>query len=1083
MSVAESIATTSKVDESRTGRGGIQTSQLHSRAAMVLNKGEVAAKFIIRERDGINQYTGDYTVITANDEKPYTSLLIKTNTAATPVVVSANTMIDGKLSVHSDMGVEDPGSIVRARKVVLYGEGVNSVSRTNDSVLNTISHSTTEHAFHSTSKNGDVKAEVVHTTAGFKISDNKNTEPLLQVTTGSSPAVSATYGTISKSVVLNGDGLKLHYLDGEIEDKSATHIIDVTTSAKIKATNIEHTVQPNSSGTELSKAGAAGADGAPSEPVKLGSITIDNTATNSLGKIKLESKKDTGHFENTVVQLEPGGLALVGDLVGLNHLKTTGEVKIAGQSVRVSPANTFEVTSNVAMHQLTASANTDMTVATDAKKTNHFLLKAIDVNFTGDRVSMPSVFPSTPSVSAGKGTIEASLAQILTLIYGFFHGAASKDYEERLTYFSDDFVNMERYAQVEQAFQNAIDDMDKTMSFKESRIALSVLNKKITSILGLTPPETLNSIRELAAKVLSSSSDVGFSVATELSNMQAMINNLYLTQAALFPSVPDPPGASYLLYDDMFKFDLNELPRCVIYSKGGTERLHQLTEPRFPTSYSDITPLMDGTVIFYLLKGYHLTGSGLVKNATGEEFKDATGTNVLFANNGPGYITLDGTMGFFYDVSMQKFVFCKGLDLHSLTAESRTPQERAYKSIWTKLPLTTPRELGNYTYDPFYHSFGSVLHGGSRLTNFPSGDAYSQLSDDRKLTFSLSLNIRSSGNADFIVPLNFNPSHDPQAYKYNVSIPIDITKGRFQGGNLGTDPTTYAAQISTSIRNYLQILETNPSTGVIAPKYYITRDHVFVLDGSEPNNTDMTSGTATLTSLRALMNDEKKVGIVDALAANGKKYRVEANALIDVHLFKFKRYRMTDAIEPLTWIFHSINGRSYSTNNGWVFDGLTPRTLTLNHQTFTAALTNAEEFYIPAYQGICPTGTGHFFTTVGESKKPSVRICYDPLFNMGLPDLFLLTQNSISTTSTSPEGIVTTSWSSWDPVPWPTSPEYDTKYGAKLKYVNSSSTAKYNLTEITPWDLSNSSTALEGNRNSLCIFAEMDFTPPCHITS
>ena len=716
-------------------------SGVHTRPSLRLNSGDTSGIMKVFEKNGPSERGGTGFM---NDHPGKAALVVRAASTAVrkvPVVVDTNLAVAGSLSVKGDMGVESKLSQLRAHRIRLEpdeyttpgytvptdaeqgdfclaiqgGEcgtaDVNGVYPISNNLLKSTSKKATGSQWNKLTHDGDGLRFTSHAKSATEVE-------LLRLSTN----VNAPENTV---VLKSNAANRIEFNDsGVVLNSNAANLIAMNATGVLLKSNADNRIELNNAGVTL-------ADIWPIRtPYSPAVIEEGVEVTAEVLEVPANVKSILTLIDGTM-QLQTGGVNTAPGVQGVGTSAYMGQGKISlnatdvGDGVNTSSTTMFKAQGPINMHQLTSTAEGVMNVSTTSTK--DFTLASTGT-YTPTQI-LP-VWPVSANPTSGGLTI--TLHHLLGILFSFFKQDTNASINTRRDYFSEDYVNMPEHETVEKEFQEALELESQSLSARDLRTAITIVNRKINAVMGLTPPETVNSIKELAERLGSISSDVGYSVSAELASLQAQISNIYKVLGSSFPpELPDVDFATYLLSTDLFMGTIEtrttstavvfagkyaSAPRVLFYSKRGAEILSQLTASDYTGGFSEILTGTGKLVPFYRLHNYFLGGAGVERVKTDVSERPIQETNgkgdVIFDAGGIAYISLDGKSGFFYDINMQRYVYCDGLDMHNSdgNVQARVPSTRVYKSIWNETaPLSPMRE---YETDAFFHSYGQNITGG-----------------------------------------------------------------------------------------------------------------------------------------------------------------------------------------------------------------------------------------------------------------------------------------------------------------------------------------------------------------------------------
>ena len=480
-----------------------------------------------------------------------------------------------------------------------------------------------------------------------------------------------------------------------------------------------------------------------------GASRIQMDIVDDFAATSLQSESATG--EDNELRLTKGSVTIKANVD--DALKTTFTSSGTGIKLQYTDQNALEVkesatqisgqklnvvASAIAMHEITRAGNT--TKICDSG-TNDAILDTLNV------VPLPATTSTSPIVTNTRDAVEGdaeydadnitqtqiptsksiSVQSLIRYLERVLGTEERSELDTRWRLLTHDFMNHDvENPESEIEFQAALENSE-YFSLQQLKKAIAIVNKKITTVVGVSP-EHLNSIGELAAAVSSNSNE--FSLARELSQVQKQISNLYSIIQSQFPSQYTENDSIDL--DAFFNYlehkvslltgpnmPINEEPNLInlstyMYSSQATDALQSLVGGTLRGQTFDIVTNTATLVPFYPVRYFYLGGGGI---ETTRKDSDNFLPQVTFPSGVKlnQYVTCyinvfsKDSMGFFKDINMAsgEYVLCDRINL--LKKNSR-PEMRLYKEIFNESAEhennVKSNILSTFKEDKRNHSFG-----------------------------------------------------------------------------------------------------------------------------------------------------------------------------------------------------------------------------------------------------------------------------------------------------------------------------------------------------------------------------------------
>jgi hypothetical protein len=468
--------------------------------------------------------------------------------------------------------------------------------------------------------------------------------------------------------------------------------------------------------------------------------TTESKMTITDGDVQIQSIVDD--VEQSKVNVSPSG-AKLSAADSAQYVQTSIDASIIGPAT-----GTFRVDSNtILMHQLTRQES--QMVVTD-QATNNVLLKtdSQDPNLTAD-------FDVVSPVVDDDSSMQVSVNHIVLYLKRLLDQNVNAAIERRLKFMSDDFLNLDDES-IETDFQ-ALLDLPTYLSLHELRQSLAIINKKVTAVVGVSP-EHLNSIKELADRINAENGQ--YSLARELSDLTAQINNIYSMLQEVHPSsltldmarlvgayesfLEQNYAKTYLVHNTTQVATDSEtnlrLPTSLTYSSLATDALCSLSGPLNPTRQFTGIIAGKGLVTLYPTRFWYTDGSGIectydLTNDTDHYLKEVKLPNGDILNPFvSGFINPFGEsqIGFLKDLNLGKYCFVDGFNF----VNDFLPESRIYKEVWNNMELGYA-QFKTFEEDKQHHSISeNVLNAHKKTFQIDENGALGAFSllKDRKVT-------------------------------------------------------------------------------------------------------------------------------------------------------------------------------------------------------------------------------------------------------------------------------------------------------------------------------------------------------------
>lgn len=562
---------------------------------------------------------------------------------------------------------------------------------------------------------------------------------------------------------------------------------------------------------------------------------------------------------------------------------TTNSISVSETQTEIGPANGTATVSaeTINIHQLTRTSDTRMKVTDNSGNTVYL---ATGLHGQVSHVVNP--------VEETDSNLQVSVNNLIVYFQHILGQDMDTTVAKRLSYMHDDFMSLEDPT-IETDFQATLDS-NRYLSLNDLRASLAIVNKKITSLVGLSP-EHLNSISELAAAV---NSDTGeYSVANELANVQKQISNLYSMMQEVHPSTLTQDMAlmvglfeSFLNQNYMGIYNVSgsepleaaeDLESTLkphstyMYSTYATESLHSLTGTLVPTKTFNSIVDDEGMVPFYPLRFFYLDAGG-IESTYDVQHSSSNMLNAVTLPNGKelnpfvlGYVNPfgEGFVGFLKDINIQRYCYVDNFNL----MDKFLPESRIFKETWNEVS-DGYATFKTFEEDKVNHSLSEniILGKEMHIPNIGSSSTWAQyqILNDKKITALTSIEVGGDISPNqwpyryypVLAPKAEQVTFDPANYAWNANTP-SVRKVTFSPTvTIQVNPEG-AATGDTTFMDYLATIERE----VTIPSVYATdpRDdtdqtmHIdIIVDGTV--NIDINYPTLTPANLLPTLTAEQQ---------------------------------------------------------------------------------------------------------------------------------------------------------------------------------------------------------------------------------